>query len=213
MKWFQIDSPLFQTLNTISDVILLNLYFLVTVIFTLGIGLGSGVTALIYAIYHGFRRHEGKMRQAYVKSFKANFKSITPYSLLIMALIFIIQWVPNYLELMSSQFYQAIQYFITTELILQFLYVCAQQSKIKLSIKDSIKNSFLLIHRHLLTTLIVLVSLIICLASLYVLKGLSVLFVFAVSAFVLEYFVLEKLLIAHYMPETMANQLKIQKLQ
>ena len=71
---FNTDSPIFNKLSTLADLVLLNL---LTIVCSLPvITAGASITALYYTMYK-MRKHEANLYRSFFKSFKENFKQAT----------------------------------------------------------------------------------------------------------------------------------------
>ena len=71
---FSSESPLFSKLNTLADLVLLNL---LTILCSLPVvTAGASITALYYTMYK-LRNQEAKLYRAFFKAFKENFKQAT----------------------------------------------------------------------------------------------------------------------------------------
>lgn len=73
---FNLESPLWNILNKITDVIILSLLFIVTSIPLVTIG--ASLTALYYQMFRLSENTEGNIVKGYLKSFAENFKKATP---------------------------------------------------------------------------------------------------------------------------------------
>ncbi len=73
---FHLDSPLWNILNKITDVIILSLLFLVTSVPV--ITAGAALTALYYQMFRLSEDTEGNVIKGYFKTFGENFKKATP---------------------------------------------------------------------------------------------------------------------------------------
>lgn len=73
---FNLESPLWNILNKITDVIILSLLFIVTSIPVVTIG--ASLTAMYYQMFRLSENTEGNIVKGYFKSFAENFKKATP---------------------------------------------------------------------------------------------------------------------------------------
>ncbi|MBF4693859.1 DUF624 domain-containing protein [Fusibacter ferrireducens] len=213
MKLFDIDSPFSQIMTLLYELILLNIYFLATVFLTLGFGTGVAITAMIYAIYHGLRREEGSVRQLYFKSLKMNFKQVTLYWVGIMVIASISYFNLLNIELLRqlSFIFVVFQYILIYELIVVSLYYFGIQSKLTLNNKEAIKSAFIMAHKHALTS----ISMIFTLLLLYILgryvSSFFILIMFSAWAYILERVILEHIIIGKYVSDEVRAELKIEK--
>lgn len=213
MKIFDIDSPFAQVMTVLYELILLNIYFLVTSFLTLGIGTGVAITAMIYAIYHGLRREEGSVRQLYFKSLKMNFKQVTLYwvGVLVIASISYFNLLNMEVLRQLSFVFVVFQYIVLYELIVISLYYFGIQSKLTLSNKEAIKSAFIMAHKHVLTS----ISMILMLVLLYILgqyiSSFFILIMFSAWAYILERIILEHIIIEKYVSDEVREELSIKK--
>lgn len=73
---FHLDSPLWNILNKITDVIVLSLLFIITSIPV--VTAGAALTALYYQMFRLSEDTEGNIVRGYFKTFGENFKKATP---------------------------------------------------------------------------------------------------------------------------------------
>ena len=73
---FNLDNPIWNILNKITDVIILSLLFIVTSVPVVTIG--ASLTALYYQMFRLSENTEGNIVRGYLKSFAENFKKATP---------------------------------------------------------------------------------------------------------------------------------------
>jgi len=81
-KFFNIDSPFFQWLSKLADIMLLNILFIISSIPILTIG--TAATAL-YDVTMRIARDEGQVWRNYWKAFRSNFKQATLLWLVLLA--------------------------------------------------------------------------------------------------------------------------------
>lgn len=213
MRIFDLDSPFSRIMTLLYELILLNIYFLATSFLTLGIGAGAAITAMIYAIYHGLRREEGDIRRLYFKSLKMNFKQVTLYWIGVIVISLI-----SYFNLLNidvlkqmSMAFVVFQYIVLYEIMVVSLYYFAIQSKLALSNKDAIKSAFIMAHKHILTSLTMLFSLLLLYILGHSISSFFILITFSAWAYILERVILEHIVIDKYVSDEVRDALKINK--
>lgn len=162
MNLFSIDSPVYKVASEITDLLILTLYWFLGCIPVITIG--ASTTAFFYVAGKKVRKEEVYVTKDFFKSFKLNFKQ----SILI-TIIFIIIWVSGILYYqMAQQIVEAgnaegIERFIpmvalvyNIEAIVMTIYVFAVLSRFNMKTKNIFITSFVLAHRHLVTTLAIL---------------------------------------------------------
>ena len=213
MKIFDMDSPFSQIMTLLYELIMLNIYFLLTSFLTLGVGTGVAITAMIYAIYHGLRREEGNIRQLYFKSIKMNFKQVTLYWGGVMVIAFI-----SYFNLLNidilkqlSFVFVVFQYIVLYELIVVSLYYFGIQSKLTLGNKDAIKSAFIMAHKHVLTSIGMIFTLLLFYILGHYISSFFILIMFSAWAYILERVILERVIIEKYVSDEVREELSIKK--
>ncbi len=212
MHFFDIDSPVIRFMTVVYELILLNIYFLATCVLTLGVGTGAGMTAMIYAIYHGLRREEGGLRKLYFKSLKMNFKQVTPIWILMMFIagvaVFNILNVGIVRELGFALI--AFQYVVLYEVFVISIYLFCIHAKLQMTNLDAVKSAFIMSHKHLVLTLLLIAFFVIETIGSYMISGLYLILTFSLWAYVLERVVLEGVIIKKYVSEDVRESLSIE---
>ncbi|GAU79391.1 YesL family protein [Fusibacter sp. 3D3] len=213
MKIFDLDSPFSQFMTLLYELILLNIYFLATTFFTLGLGTGAAITAMIYAIYHGLRREEGSLRQLYFKSLKMNFKQVTFYwgGVLIIAAISYFNLLNMEVLKQLSFVFVVFQYIVLYELIVISLYYFGIQSKLTMSNKDAVKSAFIMSHKHVMTSITMILTLLLLYILGHYISSFFILIMFSAWAYILERVILEHVIIEKYVSDEVRTELSIKK--
>ena len=170
---FSIDSPIFNVINKICDIVLLSIVYVLCCIPIITIG--PATTALYYSVVKVIRRERGYLFGEFFKSFKANFKSGS-FITILLVVAYLILWVDrNYAKSLSESnpnlgfaltcVFNAM--FIILTLIA--IYVFPVLSRFTIKGFQLIKTSFFISIRHLPSTILVAAILLITLLGIYVL--------------------------------------------
>lgn len=213
MKFFDIDSPFAKYMTFLYDAILLNIYFVAISFFSMGLGIGVGFTAMIYAIYHGFRRGESNVSKLFFKSVKQNFKNVTVYWLFAILIFWGASLTLAGIDKDSPWGTAAIasQYVLIYEIFIISIYYFAIQSKLEMKNLEAIKSAVILSNRHVRTTLFIVLMALFSAFSGYFLAFYLLLIGFFLLAYTVERVILEKVLIGKYVNENVRAALKIDK--
>ncbi|WP_066716588.1 YesL family protein [Clostridium sp. Marseille-P299] len=157
---FNIESPIFQFITTLSEFVLLNILFIITCLplFTIGTSLSS----LYYVTMQEARQEHGYIVKNYFKAWKENFAQST--------ILWILYLIISYILVTALIVYQTLDNFVGNAitvsitlfsflLIISFLYIFPLLARFKNSMTQSIKNSFLIaLHNIKTTILLVLIN-------------------------------------------------------
>lgn len=146
---FNPDGPFFQFMNSLAAFIGLNVLFLITClpVFTIG----PALTALYTVTLKEARKEGGYIFSTYVKAFKENFRqsSIAFLIQLILALVFLFN--AYFWGTQNTVLGNTLMFVMTTLLVvlaLTFMYCYPLMAKFENSIKQSMKNAFLIAVTH-----------------------------------------------------------------
>lgn len=160
MNIFSIDSHLGRFLYWTADIFILNLLWL---IFSLPIvTIGASTTALYYAIMKRHRRDEGYIHKNFLNSFKSNFKQSTfiwILMLIIAAALFFDYRIGLYFIAQGNiigKLFIVISVLLFIPYSFTLIYIFPVQAKFENTVKDNIKNAFLMSIGHLGYTFILL---------------------------------------------------------
>ncbi len=157
---FKFDSPVFDILGKIVDMIILGALWFVMCLPIVTIG--AATTAAYYVTFNQFNGKDGYVVRSFFKSFKENFKQATILFIIIAIVggiafsnIYVIN---NYINLSSgaSNVLKGVQLFILLELWLLFIYAFALLSKISFSFKGLIFTALQMANRHLFASLLMI---------------------------------------------------------
>lgn len=192
---FGIDSPVMNFLSAVADIFLLSILWL---IFSLPIvTMGAATTAVYYVAINRLSNREGYVLKGFWKSFKMNFKQSTIVHLILMALLVVIAlniYSLNYIIEFNGFFKSllfGVQFLLLIEIAFVNIYIYGIISKFEMNLKETFKLAFLLAHKHLFTTITILVSIGILFFVLYYLNSFLFLIVLpALIIFVTSFFLL-----------------------
>lgn len=161
---FDLDGGVMAGISKVADIAVLSVLY---VIFCLPIfTIGAATTALYYTAVKSIRRGRGYLWKNFWTSFKSNFGQSTimwlGLVLMIAVLAFNIYFAKN-LDGTMGTVLLFIYVVFGCAIAMTAVYLFPEQSRFSLSLKDVIKNSFLMSVRHLPFTLLMIVILIACL--------------------------------------------------
>lgn len=190
-KVFDIEGPFMSGLTKIADIIILNTLFLICSlpIFTIG----ATTTAMYYVTLKMVKDEECYMVKGFFKSFKQNFLQATGIWLIILAVAFLLY---EDFRISSGQIAQAVEipetlamllivFLIAASIFFIFtvLYVFPVLSKFDNTVKNTIKNSFIMAISHLPSTIAIVLITFIPLILIYLVPQFFI-FIFAVFGFI-----------------------------
>lgn len=154
---FKLDSPLMNFLNKVADIMILNVMFLLCSIPVITIG--ASFSAAYYMGYKMVRNEESYIARGFLKAFKENFRQSTIIWVIVMLVIGIL--VADYRIILYSglEFAQWIRIStVTVTLIIAMcmVFVFALQARYTNTVKNTIKNSFLMALSHLPTAFLLI---------------------------------------------------------
>lgn len=160
MKFFDIDSPLNKLLTNIADLMLVNFLF---ILFSLPIlTIGASLTAMNYVTLQMTEDKHPSIFKSFFESFKQNFKQATGLWVLVvgMSAVFFAWYIviENMIATNVASILRVFLYICIVLFAMVIIYIFYLQAKFENTIKETIKNAFLMSIRHLLTTFLSLVS-------------------------------------------------------
>lgn len=172
MNFFSYEGPFFNTLNRLSDLVILNILWFVCSLPIITIG--ASTTALYYVTLKIVNQEDAYVAKNFFKSFRQNFIQSTIIWLIMLVFgIFIVGdffLLPNMVNI-NSQIYTAmfsILCFVTLVYFMILVYLFPLQAKLENKIRHTFKNALLLSFRHLPTTILLIAILA---ASLWVMAN------------------------------------------
>ncbi len=210
MKLFKADGP-FQVYGTlVFDLIFLNFLWLCLTIIGLGLPFGVANTALYYSLDKSIINGRGYVLKTFWKSVKTNVKQATlvwllmavAYGILIINIIFL----NNFVEMgVFGTVLLIANYFIFFELILISVYIFPLLSKLNMSTKNLLINSFILAHKHILTSLICVILTALPFAAIIFVSPACILFAFSVSAYFVSKLIVGRVLKKYYSEDQLTS--------
>lgn len=155
---FNLDNPFMQFLSKISDLILLNLIFLLSCIPLITIG--ASMSALYYMCLRILRGEDTYIWNGFWKAFRENFKQSTILWILSAAIFLFISIDFRIISLQNSPIFSFVRiglWAVSAVLFSMFLYLFPIVSHFKCTLKQAIQNSVFMAIGHLPFTLILLV--------------------------------------------------------
>ena len=208
MKFWAIDSPVMRVLGRLGDIIILNMIFVVGCIPVITIG--TSLSALYAVAMKMARGEDPSVWKEFWKAYKRNFRPAT-ICWLVMAVIAILLFVDfriiGVLKRGSESMYSIMRIVLAVILgmwMLMFQYLFPYIARFENTVKQTLKNAFLLMIRHLPWALLLLVILIASALSIYIIPVLLVV-IPAVASIVFD-FILERLFRRYMSPEDLARE-------
>lgn len=160
MKIFSLDGPVYRIGTEIADAMILTLYWILLCIPIITIG--ASTTAVFYVYGKKVRDEDCYLTKDLFKSFKENFKQSIPITIILGILWFscgMYLFILNGYTEGAPIWISAVALFFTVEVTVMTLYVYAVLSRFHMSVKNIFLTAFILAHRHLLTSILILISL------------------------------------------------------
>ena len=208
MKFWAIDSPVMRVLGRLGDIIILNMIFVVGCIPVITIG--TSLSALYAVAMKMARGEDPSVWKEFWKAYKRNFRPAT-ICWLVMAVIAILLFVDfriiGVLKRGSESMYSIMRIVLAVILgmwILMFQYLFPYIARFENTVKQTLKNAFLLMIRHLPWALLLLVILVASVLSVYIIPVLLVV-IPAVASIVFD-FILERLFRRYMSPEDLERE-------
>lgn len=158
-RLFNMESPLFQGLSRLADLMLLNIVFLVTCIPIVTIG--AAWTSLSYMTLKMVRNEESYIVRGYFKSFKQNFKQSTLIWIIVLLLSCLLYMDYRIMAVMTEvPGHNVIMvgiYAVTLIGLFVLQYLFPLVARFYNSTKNMFKNAFFMAIRHLPSTFIMTV--------------------------------------------------------
>lgn len=168
---FNLDAPIWVFMGEVADLIILALLWWCC---CLGIvTVGASTTALYYVIGKKIRREQTYVAKDFFKSFKENFRQSVPLSIVvIIAFISLTLYISFIIGgLYSGETAEYLKYMIPLTMLFAFevlnfhTYSWALLSRFEMSTRGLVRTAFIMIHKHLLTTvwnLVVMAAMVLC---------------------------------------------------
>lgn len=203
-KIFDLDNPFFRFIAKLVDVIWLNFIWL---LFSLPIvTIGASTTAMYSVTMKMARDREGYVFQGFWKSFKENFKQATLIWIILLIVGTVLGTDIYYFYNSTSEHAglgMAVMIGLSSLALCTAEYIFPLQAQFENSIKQTIKNAFIICVRHLPWTVLLLCIYAAAAFCLYIAALLVGVFIFGLVAFITSY-IYNKIFI-HYIPDEMRN--------
>lgn len=180
---FNLDNPVWNFMGKVADLVILNLLALICSIPIVTIG--ASWTAMYFVTIRMVRKEEGYIIRDFFRSFKENFKQATIIWLIVLAVaavfigdIFIYNMMPDQIPKLVMIGVVALSYLALGTVV----YVFPVLSRFQNTIKNTIKNAFLLSVVNIPFTLILIALLVIPpILSIFVIEIAPIMFLMGLS--------------------------------
>ena len=160
--FFNIDGPFYKFGNILADIMILSVmwWILLIPIFTVG----ASTSALFYITTRRITDREGYLFRDFFRSFKTNFKvSTLTWLIIIFVGLILVTNIYNLPQLDLSPTLKMVLYpfqlLFALELILITLYVFVIIARFEMNVKAAFRTAVYMVHRHLLTTVMLIILL------------------------------------------------------
>ena len=210
MKLFDLDGPIYRIGTEIADFLILAMYWFFCCLPVVTIG--ASTSSLFYVFGKKMRGEDTYVTRDFFKSFKQNFKQSIPLTILLGVL-----WVSTIAYWMmligyqgNAPFYlRVLTVLFSIETFLFTIYSTAILSRFYMKFKQIVLSSFVLAHRHLLTSILIIVSFFVIYAIAVMMPMLLLfipVFVVAFSSYLLQKIFNVHIKAAEDLKEAEANQ-------
>ncbi len=193
-----LDSPLMDILEKITDFVILALLL---ILFSIPIvTMGPAISATYYVVINKINNKDSYIFKSFIKSFKSSFKK----ALILDIIIKIVMSISIYnlyitlsiieLNTILAILIQSAQILVLLEVIFIGMYAFPLIAKVDNSLKGIIKLSFMLSHKHLLTTFLMLLLGILLTNSVYLVNNILFLLIAPMIYVLISSFALVKVL-------------------
>ncbi len=168
--FFNVDNKFFSAMTKLADIIIVNLFFLFTVI----LGIGPACTALYYACMKNIRKSRNYLTKCYFHSFKQNFRQGFIIGVIQIAFGVMLGYCYAFALAMDEAntigrvYYWGVVVFIFF-FVMTFVYVYPILSRYNLTVGKALKTAFLLGIKHFITSIILVVGFVITAIGIYLL--------------------------------------------
>ncbi len=159
-NFFDLDAPIWAWLTELADIMMLSIYWWICSLPLITIG--ASTTSLFYVLGKKIRKEPVYITRDYFKSFKDNFKQS-----ILLSVLLIIAWTSAILygllgieSLLSGSISGVMKIILPLAVVFIFeiihisIYVCAVFSRFNMKTYHIFTTAFVLAHKHLLTTFI-----------------------------------------------------------
>ena len=147
---FKLESPFMNFLNKVADVMILSLVFMLACVpvFTVG----AAFTAAYYMGFKMVKNEESYIIKGFFKAFKENFKQATAIWLLVLLLAAVMAVdyrIILYSGIAFASWMRIATLTVTVIMLLGIVFVFPMQARFENTVKNTIKNAFLMALSHL----------------------------------------------------------------
>lgn len=202
---FDLDNPFFRFIAKLVDVIWLNILWLVFSIPVVTIG--ASTTAMFSVTMKMARDKEGYVFQGFWKSFKENFRQATIIWILILVVGTVLGTDIYYFYNSTAKYARwgmAAMMGLSSLSLCTIAYIFPLQAQFENSVKQTIKNAFIMCVRHLPWTVLLICIYAFTAFCIYIAAILVGIFIFGLTAFITSY-IYNKIFI-RYIPDEMKNE-------
>lgn len=169
---FSFDGPLIQILNKAMGCLILNMVFLLTCLPVVTIG--AALSALYYTIQKVLKNDRGYVVRSYFQCIKKNWKQTIPTGIMFVVLFLVFQsdsWILQEVAESGYDFGNAYMLFEVLKFIaiIYAIWIFGYIARFEIGMKGVLKNASLLMIRHLPTSLLLLVILLLGGFAMYLL--------------------------------------------
>ena len=204
-SFFNMDSPVMRFLSRLCDLMILNILCLICCIPIVTIG--ASITALYSVTLKMVKGEDSYIAKGFFKGFRQNFKISTIIWLILLVIGALLAFdfrAANMLPASFQNIFRVLVGAFITFYILLFSYIFPYIARFENTVKQTLKNGFLLMVRHLPWALLLLVILIVSALSIYIIPILLVI-IPAVVSLVFD-FILERLFRRYMSPEDLERE-------
>ena len=171
---FKLDSPLMTFLGRVCDIMILNV---LVIVFSIPIfTAGAAITAAYSVAYKMVKDEESYIIKGFWKAFKENFKQSTAIWLIFLAVFIILFFDYRIMFFSEMELNELVKYgviAVTVILAMGFSFVFPLQARFSNTVKNTIKNSFLMALSHLPSAVLFVVSYAVPILAFYFLPQLG----------------------------------------
>jgi len=205
-NFFNLENPFFTTLSKICDMIFLSIVYVIICIPIVTIG--PATTALYYTTVKVIRRDRSYLFREFFKSFKLNFKKGALAGIILTIISAILAFDVMYAYELAKTDYNKGSLFMGMFIAIIFiitcitLYIFPVLSRFEIGLKQLFKTSFFMSIRHLPSTILMIVILLVTLLAIYLIQILA--FILPSVCALLISFLMERIF-KKYMPKSEDN--------
>lgn len=156
---FKLDSPFMNFLNRVGDIMILSV---MVILFSIPIvTAGASITAGYYIAYKMTKDEESYIVRGFWKAFKENFKQSTILWLIMLVMLAVIlgdYWIVFLSGMKFGKVLSVCVVVVSVIIAMGIVYMLPMQARFSNTVKNIIKNSFLMAISHLPSTVLFIVS-------------------------------------------------------